>query len=98
MSRIESDMTDSARAIEEIAKTLETLAESVIPLEEMAEQHAGIARSLAAIPDMVKALGTLTSEVMNLGSRLNTYVDSTATNDGRLRARVTALETVLGQR
>lgn len=94
LSRIESDSTDSARSIEEISNTLAALAESIRPIEEMAENYADISRALQSVPEMVKALGTLTTEVMSLGSRLNRYVDSTAEQGGRIRARLSALESL----
>ncbi len=45
---------------------------------------------------MVKALGTLTTEVLTLKERLNKYVDSTAEQNGGIRQRLTTLETRRG--
>ncbi len=98
LSKIESDMTDSARALEEMSKAVVQLTEGVEPLEEMQATLQEISRSLKALPDVVKTIGTLTTEVISLGTRLNTYVDSTAAQNGGLRARMTALELRFGER
>lgn len=84
LDRIEEDMACTAEALEGNAEALESVAGRLQELSEL----------IAPVAGLLPALTTLTNAVTELTERFNKYVDSTAEQQGGLRARVARLEAV----